>query len=35
MNKVLFENKVKVLERLVLQDIVACYGKSKSEVTIR
>lgn len=30
MNKVLFENKVKVLERLVLQDIVACYGKSKS-----
>ena len=33
MNKILFENKVKVLERLVLQDIVANYGMKKSSET--
>ncbi len=29
MNKILLENKVKVLERLVLQDIVECYSQQR------
>ena len=29
MNNILLENKVKVLERLVLQDIVECYSQQR------